>query len=103
MKTLAYLECSIDGSRKLEEGKRTNGLPRTQKDEETPLAFTKAGDVFCFSSSRDACQGHFQQFLGLPQCLSQRLIFCPELGSFFLLRHGLSVSEKVKSEQFPVI
>src|SRR5712692_7905746 len=48
----------------------------------------------------DACQGYSQQFLSLLQGFSQGLIFGPKLGYFFLLRHGLSLSDKVKSEQF---
>jgi len=39
MKTLAYLGCAMDGSRKLEEGNRMNGLSRTQKDEQTQFSW----------------------------------------------------------------
>src|SRR2546421_1328385 len=58
---------------------------------------------FLFLQFLDAGKRDTQQFLRLPQSFSQGLVFGPKLGIFFLWRHGLSFSEKVKSEQFPVI
>jgi hypothetical protein len=51
----------------------------------------------------NAGQGMTQQLLCLQECFSQGLVFRPQLGSFFLSRHGLCVSAKVTSEQLPRI